>query len=393
MGSGDRLMRFGLTKKTVFVLGLRGFPEVQGGIESHCEHLYPYIAGDEFEVTVLVRRPYVPTNKSIGDIKLKSLWSPVTTGVEAFIHTFVGLLYTIVKRPDILHIHAIGPSLFAPVARLFGIKVICTHHGFDYEREKWGVISSGVLKLGELCAARFSNEMIAVSGIAGQRLSELYHREVHVINNGVEISPNPKPVNADVLDVLGVDPGKYFLSVSRIVEEKRQLDIINAFLASKSADYKLVVVGANGGSDEYFKAVIDLASSHDNVVLAGFQSGDDLVALYYHASAFVHASSLEGNPIVLLEALSFGLPIFASDIPPNLELSLDESSYFGLGDTVALAHKMSRHVESPEVKSEAKIRLATERYSWSSRAHETVAVYHQALGITKEPATEKFSDI
>ncbi len=382
-----------MLKRHIFVLGLRGFPQVQGGIESHCEHLYPQIANDEFEVTVLVRSPYVPKDTKVGNVNLKSLWSPLTPGVEAFVHTFVGVMYALVKRPDILHFHAIGPSIFAPLARLFGIKVVCTHHGFDYEREKWGGLTSVVLRLGEYLAAKFANQLIAVSDIGAKRLSMQYRRQVHVINNGVEIRPLPEDHDGSILQRLGVQPEKYFLSVSRVVEEKRQLDIINAFLACDNSDYKLIIVGGNGGSDEYYRAVVNLSKQNSKVILAGFQSGKDLDALYYYASAFVHASSLEGNPIVLLEALSYGLPIFASDIPPNLELSLDPKEYFKLGDTVSLAKKMGSHVRNPEPKNNEKIKKAIDHYSWSSKAQETVAVYYQALGIDGAKREQNIPDL
>jgi len=58
--------------------------------------------------------------------------------LEAFLHTFIGIFAALRYNPDILHIQAIGPGIFTPMARLLGMKVIVTSHGSDYMKLKWG---------------------------------------------------------------------------------------------------------------------------------------------------------------------------------------------------------------------------------------------------------------
>ena len=366
-----------LKKYSVYVLGVRGFPGVQGGIETHCENLYPQMGKYGFDITVLARSPYYSSEQESENLSIRPIYAPTMTGVEALIHSFLGVLYTLVKRPDILHIHAIGPGLFTPLARLFGIKVVCTHHGFDYEREKWGGLSSRLLKLGEYMAAKFSSRMIAVSKLAAERLSRLYNVQVTAISNGVCIHDNYislLPLKSEL------DGKKYFLSVSRIVPEKRQLDIINAFASVGSKDWKLVIVGGDGGDARYYTAVVKAAERCPNVIIAGPKSGDELHSLFCNAGAFVHASSLEGNPIVMLEAMSYGLKIIASDIPANKELALSSESYFRMGDVAHLAEKLNKITETPVERDQGAVQRSREEFSWSAKAEQTADVYFDVLG-------------
>ena len=78
----------------VTMLGLRGLPNVQGGIENHVEHLAKRLVEIGCEVEVVVRPSYMA--EDVGRIwhgvRLARLWAPRTTGVEAFCHTLAGVL-------------------------------------------------------------------------------------------------------------------------------------------------------------------------------------------------------------------------------------------------------------------------------------------------------------
>ncbi len=122
------------------MLGLRGFPNVQGGVETHVQYLSSHLNDLGCEVNVIVRSPYHPKEKGIewNGIRFYRIWAPASKKLEAIVHTFLGVCYAALKRPDVLHIHAIGPSLMVPLARILGLKVVITHHGPDYDRQKWG---------------------------------------------------------------------------------------------------------------------------------------------------------------------------------------------------------------------------------------------------------------
>ena len=131
------------------MLGLRGFPRVQGGVETHVQNLTGELVRLGCEVDVVVRSPYM---RGIADHEGKGarfirIWSSTSASFEAIVHTFFGVVWAALSRPDILHIHAIGPALFAPLARLLGLTVVVTHHGKDFERQKWGVSPSALSAL------------------------------------------------------------------------------------------------------------------------------------------------------------------------------------------------------------------------------------------------------
>jgi glycosyltransferase involved in cell wall biosynthesis len=223
---------------------------------------------------------------------------------------------------------------------------------------------------------RCANARIAISRVIGRVIQDKYHLESDLIPNGAV----PVKLESDTSEIerFGLQPGRYFLQVGRIVAEKRQLDLIRAFALAKPAGWKLVLVGAGGG--EYAQSV-KAAAKAAGVVLAGFQRGVALAQLYTHAGAFVLPSSHEGLPIALLEALSFGLPVLASDIPANLEIGLPQASYFRMGDIPALAERLASVAGAPqdEAARDGRRRWVHEHYDWGRIAQQTRAVYGRVV--------------
>ena len=153
----------------VMVLGVRGMLNLQGGIETHAEQLYDRLVRLGWDVEVLVRTPYVSKQRRAhGVIRVRRLWSPQASGLEPLIHSLLGVIYAAVARPDLLHIHAIGPAIVAPLARLLGLRVIVTHHGPDYERDKWGRFARLVLRAGEHVGMRCAHARIAVGRLLAE---------------------------------------------------------------------------------------------------------------------------------------------------------------------------------------------------------------------------------
>jgi glycosyltransferase involved in cell wall biosynthesis len=361
-------------KLRVQVLGLRGIPNVEGGVETHAEHLYPRLARMGCDVEVIVRSPYVPRGRvSFGSVRLRRLWAPKVSGYEALVHSFLGVLYAAFTRPDVLHVHAIGPAFVTPFARLLGLRVVVTHHGPDYERDKWGGFARWFLRTGESVGMRFSHARIVISRVIAERIRKNYGVDSYLIHNGVVAGT---PVKDDeALRQFGLEPGRYYLHVSRMVPEKRHLDLIAAYSEAAAPDWKLALVGSLN-TDEYSRSV-RMAAEKSGVVLTGFQKGKELQALYSHAGAFVLPSSHEGLPIAMLEALSYGLPVLASDIPANLEVGLDESSYFPVGDRGALASALRRLGQTPRDSAALDARRTSTlgSYDWDRIAEQTFAVY------------------
>jgi glycosyltransferase involved in cell wall biosynthesis len=375
---------------SVLVLGIRGIPGVQGGIETHAEQLYPRLAALGCRVEALVRTPFTPREpRFFGAIKLRRLWSPKREGFETFIHSVIGVLYAGCVRPDILHIHGIGPAIVTPVARLIGLRVVVTHHGRDYEREKWGPFARWVLRVGERAGMRWANARIAISSTIANTVLERYRRDCYLIPNGV-VAAQPRADTQYVRD-LGLEPGRYVLQVSRMVPEKRQLDLIRAYASARLRGWKLALAGALDDGD--YSRKVRACAQDQGVVLTGYVSGEPLQQLYSHAGAFVLPSSHEGLPIALLEALSYGLPVLASDIPANLEVGLDRLSYVPLGDTAALASRLSEISESPMSESARLARRlwTMQKYDWDRIAAQTLQVYRNVMATQANPSSHEAS--
>jgi glycosyltransferase involved in cell wall biosynthesis len=365
----------------VIMLGLRGFPNVQGGVETHAEHLCPCLKELGCDVEVIVRSSYMPPDR--GDdwhgVRYLRVWSPKASGLETVVHSFLGVLVAAWQRPDVLHIQAIGPALMVPLARLLGLNVVVTHHGPDYEREKWGSLARMVLRAGEAWGMRFSNGRIVISQTIRKLVRDKYGLNSDLIPNGVTLPDVPR--STSVLQNFGLAPGRYVLMVGRLVPEKRHADLIQAFADARLDGWKLVLAGASEHPDAYAAAVAARAQATAGVVMAGFQCGLALRELYAHAGIFVLPSSHEGLPIALMEALSFGLPVVASDIPAHLEIGLDDAHYFHLGDVSALADRLASFAHSPwpsELRDKTRSWLA-EREDWRSVAERTLGCYRRAI--------------
>ncbi len=367
----------------IIVLGTRGFPNIQGGVESHCEHLYPCLADLGCTITVITRLPYVdPSAVSYRGVRLMALACPQNKFLEAFIHTFKGVWLARTLGCDVLHVHAIGPSLFVPLARLLGLRVVMTNHGPDYERKKWNVLAKIILRIGEWNGVVFSNQIIAISRTIADQIKKTYNRSAVQIPNGVVVPPVIATDGA--LKKFGLEKGQYILAVGRFVPEKGFDDLIDAYLNDKSLyarKIKLVIVGDADHPDAYSARLKNKADPSKGVVCTGRLAGIALKEIYAHAKLFVLPSYYEGLPIVLLEALSYGLSCLVSDIPANKEIELEEDRYFSVGNVDDLGRKMAHLCTRPTAEKEKnlQIRRIAENYNWKKIAASTFHVYDKAI--------------
>lgn len=368
------------SRPRVLMFGLRGFPGVQGGVEAHAENLCPQLVDQGWDVEVITRKPYHPltVGREWRGVKLTPMWSPRKNGLEPMLHSMLAVFHAALRRPDIVHIQAIGPAFVTPLARLFGLKVVVTHHGPDYDRQKWGKFARAVLRLGERFGMRGSQGQIVISRTIFDLVRTNHGVDANIIPNGV-VAPEI-PASRQCLDELGLESGKYVLLVSRLVPEKRHLDLMSAFLAAEMPGWKLALVGAADHESDYVVQVREQACRSDRIVMAGFRTGLALRELYGHAGLFVLPSSHEGLPIALLEALSYGLPVLASAIPANLEVELEQEAYFALGDRKELASKLTAAAAAAGRGDGAeRRRQVLERYDWCKVARATCDAYQRVL--------------
>lgn len=359
----------------IVVTGTRGIPNIMGGVETHCEELFPRIATfEDTNITVIRRKSYV--NESLTAYKgvnLVDIETPKKKSFEAIIHTYRSIVKAKKLKADVVHIHAIGPALLIPFARLLGLKVVFTHHGFDYDRDKWGLAAKTMLKLGERWGSKFANEIIVISEVIKCHLETKYKcKNCNLIYNGVS-APNKCETN-EYLKELGIERGKYILAMCRFVPEKNLHHLIEAFSRLTRTDYKLVLAGDTDFEDEYSINLKQLAKDN-GAILTGFVRGDKRDSLLTNARCFVLPSSHEGLPIALLEAMNYDLPVIVSDIPANLEVGLEQSVYFKIGDVNELTCKLELELNS----NFNSIKYDMTKYNWDKIASQVMNVYSKLL--------------
>ncbi|NOH58872.1 glycosyltransferase family 4 protein [Alteromonas sp. 07-89-2] len=363
----------------IAVVGLRGIPNIMGGIESHCQQIYPRIAKEDVQITVIGRSPYLESRRSEYEgISVIGLWAIQNKFLETFLHTFVAIIYAaIFIRPNVLHIHAVGPALFTPLARLLGLKVVVTHHGADYDRQKWNAIAKFILKSGEKMACLFANKVIVVGRSLTSTLKMKYPKQkdrITFIPNGTLAAFGQGCTEKDLPKDLAITSGNYILAVARLVPEKGLHDLVDAYNKSETT-HKLVIVGDADHNDDYSRKIKSKAS--EKVIIAGRRGGSELQSLYKFARVFVLPSYHEGHPIVALEAISAGTQVLLSDIQPNLDIALQVDCYFRVGDVNSLTNKLNE-LDNLNLEIDQSAFLA--RYDWDAIAVNTLRQYMKATG-------------
>lgn len=359
----------------VAVVGCRAIPNIMGGIETHVEKLYTRLAAMGIDVTIYVRKPYVKEKEpyDFNGIHIVPVSSGTRCFFEALFHTIGCFFLCMRNRPDIVHLHAIGPAFFAPLYKLTGAKVVYTHHGQDYKRGKWGLCAKFFLRLGELSGSIFADRVIVISKFLQDHLAKTYKcRKTELIYNGVEL-PTKIEDYKRYLDKYQLESGKYVFACGRFVPEKGFDDLIKAWEKIPNKKGMKLVVAGNGAVDNVYAGLLEKNAKQAGVVLTGFITGDELSAIYQNAKLFVLPSYHEGLPIVLLEAMSNNLQIIASDIPANTEVPLPRDAFYKTGDVEELSLKVGKSFsanETPNYRS-----IIQERYNWDKIAEQVRALY------------------
>jgi glycosyltransferase involved in cell wall biosynthesis len=357
----------------IYVFGLRGIPNIQGGVEKHCEYLYALFPS-EYEITVFRRHSYVNRKEGFESIKFIDLPSTRIKGIETFLHSFLCTIVCILKRPDIIHIHNIGPGLFTPLLKLFGLKIIITYHSPNYEHAKWGFMAKKILLLGEYLSLRYANYIIFVNKNQRAKFGINIKNKSINIPNGVLIPE--KSIHTDYINSLGLKPYKYILAVGRITQEKGFDYLIESYGNIRCADYKLVIAGGIDHVTAFSKQIIK-KTKEKGIILSGFVTGEDLNQLYSFARLFVLPSYNEGLPLALLEAMSYRLPVVASDIPANLAVGLPPQCYFPVGNEQALTARLDKVMKEEFVPVNYDMR----KYDWNHIAEQVIKVYEQIISL------------
>ena len=369
----------------IAMIGQRGVPATFGGVERHVEELGSRLAADGHEVVIFCRRGYGESEpERYRGMRLVHQHTVDSKHLESFVASATATAATIGKGYDVVHYHAVGPGLFSPIVRaLSGARVVQTIHGLDGERAKWGRGASALLRFGTWLSARVPDRTIVVSKSLQDAYRDRYDREtVHIVNGTPEVTTRPA---AAITERWGLTRGSYVLSVGRLVPEKAPEHLLSAF-ADVPGDTRLVMAGGSSHTDEYVSDLHSMAASDPRVIMAGYVYGAELEELYSNAAAFVLPSLLEGLPLTLLEAASYGCSIVASDIPPHVEVvgsSGPGARLFATGDIPALTKALTEALQAPPDEERAGAEALSTRvratYSWDRATAETEALYAELI--------------
>jgi glycosyltransferase involved in cell wall biosynthesis len=361
----------------VAMIGQKGIPATYGGIERHVDEIARRLVERGVNVDVFCRLYYTPPGTTYNDIGLLRRPSVHTKHLDTATHVALCTAESMLRRYDVVHFHALGPSLFASLPRLTGSRTVVTVHGLDWQREKWGKAASWVLRHCEGPAAHFPNRTIVVSKTLREHFRTVHGVETAYIPNG---TPMPQPRPPRKLASLGLESGKYVLFVGRLVPEKGVHFLCEAFSRIQT-DMKLALVGGLIFSQDYVSLLKRYES--DRIRLLDYVFGESLEELWSNAYCVVQPSTMEGLSIALLEALSYGRCVLVSDIPENMEVAEECALSFRSKDVDDLRSKLEYLIHHPEEVERygalARAHIA-QQYSWDNVAESTARLYEEVTG-------------
>ena len=373
-------------KLKIAMLGHKRIPSNEGGVEVVVEALCARMAALGHSVTCYNRAGHhvsgaeheLPAGSVYRGIRLVTVPTLERKGFAAVISSFFAAVRSAFGSYDVVHIHAEGPAFFCWLPKLLGKRVIVTVHGLDWQREKWnGGIASKFIHLGERVAVRFADEIIVLSENVRQYFLDTYGRATRFIPNGVSAPTLESP--RLIAEKWGLQKDGYILYLGRIVPEKGETYLIEAFKQVKT-DKKLVIAGGSSDTERYLRQLQNLAAGDDRILFTGFVQGKLRDELYSNAYVYTLPSDLEGMPLSLLEAMSYGNCCLVSDIPECAEVVEDKAVLFRKSDVDNLRQKLQTLCDQPETASQYKANAAQfilNKYGWDDVVDKTLALYRR----------------
>ena len=369
----------------IAMLGHKRIPSREGGIEIVVEELSTRMVQLGYEITCFNRKGHHVSGKEFDinavnnykGIKLSTVITIDKKGLSAMSSSFFAAIKAAFGSYDIVHFHAEGPCAMLWLPKLFGKKCVATIHGLDHQRTKWGKLASSYIMLGEKCAVRFADEIIVLSKGVQEYFYETYGRKTVFIPNGVN-----KPVNklAELItEKFGLKKDDYILYLGRLVPEKGIKHLIEAFKEVKT-NKKLVIAGGSSDTNKFANELLDLAKDDDRIIFTGFVQGQLLEELYSNAYVYSLPSDLEGMPLSLLEAMSYGNCCLVSDIEECAVVVEDKAVVFEKSNVKELKEKLQYLCDNNDIadkyRSESSEYICN-KYNWDDVVSKTLELYRR----------------
>lgn len=368
----------------IAMIGHKRIPSREGGIEIVVAELSKRMAAQGHDVTAYNRKSEHIAGKDFEQsekikqwqgVKIKWVKTPDSSKLNAIVYSFFATLRAVFSRFDIIHFHAEGPASMVILAKLFRKRSVVTIHGLDWQRSKWGGFATKFLKFGERTAAKYADEIIVLSKNVQDYFIKVYDRETVFIPNGISKPDNYEP--EIIKNKYGLDKDGYILFLGRLVPEKGVHYLIEAY-KELDTDKKLVIAGGSSHTKEYESELKALANGNENIIFTGFIQGKELDELYSNAYIYCLPSDLEGMPISLLEAMSYGNCCLTSNIAECSEVCGENAVYFEQGNVQSLKGTLEELLKNEERVSKLKnaaARYILSRYNWDNVCDDTLKLY------------------
>lgn len=373
-------------KLSIAMFGQKRIPSREGGVEIVVEELCTRMVSQGHNVTCYNRGGHHVSGseydskrlKEYKGIKLKTVPTIEKKGLAAVSSSFFAALCCAFGRYDVVHIHAEGPAFFAWLPKLFGKKVIVTIHGLDWQREKWkSGFGSKFIHQGEKNAVKYADEIIVLSKGGQDYFEKIYGRKTVFISNGVSDHIERKP--QIIKNKFGLDKDEYILFLGRLVPEKGIKYLIEAF-KQVDTEKKLVIAGGSSDTSEFENEMKEIAKEDKRILFTGFVQGQELEELYSNAYVYALPSDLEGMPLSLLEAMSYGNCCLVSDIPECAEVVEDKALIFKKADVKDLQSKLQDacdHSEKVDAHKKQAADFICSKYNWDEIVQATLKLYRR----------------
>lgn len=367
----------------IAMLGHKRIPSREGGIEIVVEELSTRMAEQGHHVTCYNRSGHhvsgrefdKQTSGKYKGVILKFVFTIDRKGLAAMSSSFFAAVKAAFGNYDVVHFHAEGPCAMLWLPKLLGKRCIATIHGLDHQRAKWGKIASAYIMIGEKVAVRFADEIIVLSENVQDYFRQIYCRETKFIPNGVNC---PQIIAASLIKKeFDLDKNSYILFLGRIVPEKGLRYLINAF-KHVITDKKLVIAGGSSDTEDFMNELKRLAADDERIIFTGFVQGQMLDELYSNAYIYTLPSDLEGMPLSLLEAMSYGNCCLTSDIPECVEIVESHALVFRKSDVNSLKEKLQILCDDEVLVDKYKKGASDficKKYDWNDVANKTLNLY------------------
>lgn len=373
----------------VAMIGHKRIPSREGGVEIVVEELSTRLIKSGYQVDAYNRKrsivQYNNTDKKDRIIKeykgVKIITIPTINkkGIDAVIYSFFATIKAVLGKYDIIHYHAEGPCAMLWIPHLFGVKTVATIHGLDWQRSKWGGLATKYIKIGEKIAAKYADEIIVLSKNVQNYFKKTYNRDTHFIPNGVN-KPDIREANI-IKEKWSLEKDNYILFLARIVPEKGLHYLIEAY-KQINTNKKLVIAGGSSHTQDYVGKIKDIIEDDKRIIMTGFVQGEELKELYSNCCLYCLPSDVEGMPISLLEAMSYGCNCVVSNIEENIQITQEYAIIFEKGNVADLKEKLEHAIENLEDIKKYKRRsqeYVLTSYKWDDVVNKTIDVYNGKL--------------